>query len=316
MNTGSLTVISSIQSGIASVKDPCLYKETNFNNRADAIDFIEFNIIDRIDGLLQNADIKNELNVLKHRAEKFKRRLQKIDADLFIRLREKIRNSTDASTTFNEIIRQYAAGDFNYTGGDDEPGYDNLDIFINGLLSQHFMPAAIPERKPGMVFFQKTPARIVFQMAALMKLNCDDVFFDIGSGLGQVAILVNLLGGTKATGIEYEAAYCDYAKECAAQLNLHNVEFINANAVDVNYSAATVLFVYTPFEGNMLKEMVEVLRKAAQRKPIRLFTYGPCSSFIAAQPWLECINGTVDDAYKLYAFKSLDTAITGKKSMF
>src|SRR5664279_1369424 len=111
MNTCSLTIISSIQSAIESAEDPCLFEEINFYNRANAIDFIEFNIIDRIEGLQQNTGINNELDLLKQRAEKLKCRLQKIDADLFIQLREKIKDSINAGETFNEIIRQYAAGD-------------------------------------------------------------------------------------------------------------------------------------------------------------------------------------------------------------
>jgi hypothetical protein len=35
-----------------------------------------------------------------------------------------------------------------------------------------------------------------------------DVFFDLGSGLGQVPILVNLLSGAAAKGMEFEPVYC------------------------------------------------------------------------------------------------------------
>jgi SAM-dependent methyltransferase len=181
-------------------------------------------------------------------------------------------------------------------------GYDNLDMFINGLLSDQSIPEATMEREPGMVFYQKTPARILFELAAVAELKPGDVFFDIGSGLGQAAILVNLISGATARGIEYEPAYCNYAKACASRLSLSNVEFINAGAHQGDYSQGTVFYLYTPFEGLLLQDMLEILQKEAQKRTIRIFTYGPCSSHVARQGWLTCVNGNGDNAYKLYEF--------------
>jgi precorrin-6B methylase 2 len=141
-------------------------------------------------------------------------------------------------------------------------------------------------------------------MMNLAELSEDDIFFDLGSGLGQVTILVNLLSGIKAIGIEYEPAYCNYAQACASQLNLSNVEFINTEAQKGDYRQGTVFFMYTPFEGNMLQDMLNILQKEAQTRLIRIFTYGPCSPHVARQNWLNCVNGNTDDPYKLYEFRS------------
>lgn len=93
-----------------------------------------------------------------------------------------------------------------------------------------------------MVFYQKTPGRVIFELAEKCRFTEDDVFFDLGSGLRQVAILVHLLTGMAAKGIEFEPAFCNYARVFAAALNLTGVTFINIDARDADYSTGTVFF--------------------------------------------------------------------------
>lgn len=51
--------------------------------------------------------------------------------------------------------------------------------------------------------------------------------------------------------------------------------------------------------------MMNVLQQVAQKKTIRVFTYGPCAMQVAQQDWLQCTNGKAKDFYKLCEFKSL-----------
>lgn len=304
LDTGLTMFITEIQTDIQAIEeDETIYQEINFTNRANAIDFLDFHIIDRIEGLLQNLEQNEELIILQQRAEKIKFDLEKIDNDMFIRLREKIRTGVYNGASFKEMIGQYCG--YDYANDPDKIGYDSLDDFINGLLSDQVIPEATMERKPEMVFYQKTPTRIIFELAELAVLRRDDVFFDLGSGLGQVPILVNLISGTPTKGVEYEPAYCNYANTCASQLNLSKVEFINTDARLADYSRGTVFFLYTPFEGSILQTVMEILQKESQGRTIRIFTYGPCSETVAKQNWLSCIKGEANDPYQLCAFKSL-----------
>lgn len=199
------------------------------------------------------------------------------------------------------MISQYL-GD---TGsGADNIGYDHLDTFLTGLLSDQAVPEASLKRMPGMVFYQKTPARIILELAERAALKQDDIFFDLGSGLGQVVILVHLLTGAAVRGVEYEPAYWRYAQVCITGLHLSNVIFSNKDARSEDYSQGTVFFMYTPFEGNMLEEMLAILRKEAAKRVIRIFTYGPCTFPVAQQDWLYCRNEIREDAYELYEFRS------------
>ena len=296
-------VLAEIQADIQTIEqDEAIHQEINFNSRANAIDFIDFHIIDRIEGLLQNPEQGEELEILQQRAEKKKYELEDIDSKLFKQLREKIRTGMCTGASFKEMIDQYCGYNVNEP---DKIGYDNLDDFINGLLSDQTIPEASMEREPEMVFYQKTPARIIFQIAELANLGEDDVFFDLGSGLGQVAILVNLISGAPTKGIEYEPAYCNYATICASRLNLSHVEFINTDARLADYSQGTVFFLYTPFEGDILQNVLKTLQEESLKRTTRIFTYGPCSEMVALQNWLTCVHGKANDPYQLCAFKSL-----------
>lgn len=301
----SAGIISEIQSGIEAIEgDAALFEKMNFTSRADAIDFIDFHIIDRIEGLYQYNDRGKKTDAFRERAEKLKSELEIIDADLFKQIREKIRAGVYATSSFKMMICNYLGSCFDETG-QSETGYDHLDIFINGMLSDRAIPDPTRKLEAGMVFYQKTPARIIFELTRLAELSRDDVFYDIGSGLGQAAILVNLLSGCTARGIEYEPAFCEFARTSAAELNLSNVEFINTNALHGDYTEGTVFFLYTPFEGSMLQNLLDILQNESRKRPISIFTYGPCSYFVARQHWLHCEHGQEDNPDILCMFKTL-----------
>ncbi len=285
-------------------KNPALYEEKNFASRVEAIDHIEFKVIDRIEGLLRTSRPSAELVLLKQAAEGVKRQLEAIDVALFQRLRADIRMGGCTGATFRGLIDDYLGTDSGGSQPQDEIGYDSLDVFINGLLLIQALPQETKPREPEMVYYQQTPARIIFELVEKAHLTEEDVFYDLGSGLGHVPILVNLLSGATAKGIEFEPAYCDYARVCAADLNLSRVEFINADARTADYAHGTVFFMYTPFEGHMLQGALARLREESQGRKIRLFTYGPCTPHVSQQSWLTRADLHGDDPYKLGIFSS------------
>jgi hypothetical protein len=299
-------VIYEIQSDIEAIeRNSALFKETNFDSRVEAIEYIEFNIIDRIDGLFQTINQPEELTTLKQCAERVKNQLEEIDDNLFQRLRADIREGGCTGTALKGLIDEYVGCNSRGSRQQDEIGYDSLDVFINDLLLINTVPIETKDREPEMVYYQQTPARIILELVEKAHLTGEDVFYDLGSGLGQVPILVYLLSGVTAKGVEFEPAYCDYARACAAELNLSRIEFINVDARDADYSDGTVFFIYTPFKGKLLQEVLERLRGESRRRMIKLFTYGPCTPQVSRQSWLKCVDQNEAHIYKLGVFRSL-----------
>lgn len=108
MTDSSSSSVSEIQSQIETIEgDTTLAEEANFESRTEALDFIEFHIIDRIEGLQEHGTINNKLQTLKHRAEKVKLELEKIDINLFELLREDIRDKNYIKSSFKNLIGRY-----------------------------------------------------------------------------------------------------------------------------------------------------------------------------------------------------------------
>jgi Histone methylation protein DOT1 len=299
-------VTDEIHSEIEAIeKDLALYDETNFDKRVEATDTIEFKVIDRIEGLLGAASSTEALIALKEYAERVKSQLEAVDERLFQRLRADIRRGGCTGPALRDLINSYVGLDLNGNRSRTEIGYDNLDVFINGLLFNQTPPVETRAREPEMVYYQQTPARIIFELVEKAQLTHEDVFCDLGSGLGHVPILVNLLSGAKTKGIEFEPAYCEYASGCAADLNLGQVEFINVDAREADYAEGAAFFMYTPFEGKVLQAVLEKLRGESQKRTIQIFTYGPCTPYIARQRWLEGLGSNSADLYTLGVFRSL-----------
>lgn len=295
---------SEIESHVQIIaNNPTVYDEKNFDARSDAIDFLEFHILNQIDTLRNTEPDQDKLAKLQHQAQKLKFQLEEIDNMLFLMLQQEIKQKGYRGETFESLVKEYVSIENNKRP--DEEGYDNLDIFINRLLSPQNIPEQSKLLEPEMVFYQKTPARIVFELVKRAGFTKDDVFLDLGSGLGQVAMLVNLLSGIRAVGVEFDPAFCKYSEECAAMLGLQNVAFINTDAREADYSAGTAFFMYTPFRGKMLEYVLENLKKESLKRKIRVITYGPCTLEVAVQNWLRSSTGGELNGHTLTFFNSL-----------
>ncbi len=310
-------IAQEIQSDIKTIeKNEALIEEANFMDRAEAIDFIEFHIIYRIDCLLRSSSQAEDLTGLKQHAESLKSRLEAIDETLFRRLRVNIRSGNytreGLRRQFDNCVEHAYNEHAHKERSQDDVGYDALDIFVNGLLRIDVALEETKQREPDMVFLQPTPARIVLELIEEANITKDDVFYDLGSGLGQVPILVGLLTGAKTKGIEFEAAYCDYARQCARRLNLSHVEFMNLDARDADYSDGTVFFMYTPFTGKLLQEVLEKLKGESRKRAIRICTYGPCTPHVSNQSWLRRVgqvDQNADHEYESAIFRNVQETL-------
>lgn len=270
--------------------DEKIFLEKNFIIRSQAIDDLDFHVIDRMQSFAGNPDSSDRLNDVKKYAEQVRTQLEEVNTKMFDQLRLRISGERYRGEKLMNLINEYLKHPSDPVVQSYEAGYDNLDLFINGLLTYRDLPAQTKEREPGMIYYQKTPARIILELVKKASIQPGDVFYDLGSGLGQVTILVNLLASVISKGVEVEPAYCHYAKICAAELNLSDTYFINEDARYTDYSSGNLFFMYTPFEGEMLNEVLSTLYAEAKKRKIRIFTYGSCTPEVARQHWLKQVN--------------------------
>jgi hypothetical protein len=211
------------------------------------------------------------------RASALVARLEAINQVLYQSIRDDIRRGRGAAS-----LLELAAG-VSQPRGD---GYDALDELVSGVLEFDPPDASTMTLSDDMVFYQPTPARHAFAMLARTGLDSSDVLVDLGSGLGHVPLLAGICTDARAIGVELEPAYVACARQAAAELALSRVEFLQQDARIADLSSGTVFYLYTPFRGAIMRDVLDRLREEASRRAIRICTFGPCTPVVAREPWL------------------------------
>jgi precorrin-6B methylase 2 len=142
-------------------------------------------------------------------------------------------------------------------------------------------------------------------VADLVPIRSADVFVDIGAGAGRAAVLMHLLTGASAIGIEVQSGHVDVARALAVRLCIADVTFVVADAVQVapDFATGSVFFLYCPFSGERLTTLLGHFETIARTRPICIccvdLPLPPCS-------WLERVG---PDGGELSIYRSMATSI-------
>jgi Histone methylation protein DOT1 len=142
----------------------------------------------------------------------------------------------------------------------------------------HFMPAVYAD---------------IFRAFNVVNLGAEDVFTDVGSGLGRVVFAAAHAGAREAIGVEYvEALHVEAERNCAnSRLDRSRIKFHNADATAFNIASTTVLFLFHPFGPETMQTVIANLRRDREEanitKPLRIIYYNPvCAEVLAESGWL------------------------------
>jgi SAM-dependent methyltransferase len=243
------------------------------------------------------------VQTLHQQATHLQEQLTAINTRLFQQARMAMQSGALTGAAFRHYLNQFT----NYTpthGDHVYMSYDGLDVLVDGLFQLKTAPAATLAATVEMVHCEETPARVLLDLVDHTPLTPADVFYDLGSGLGQVVLLVHLLTDVRAKGVEIEPAFCTFAHQQAQSLGLTDVAFLNSDARTADYSDGTLFFMFTPFRGQLLQSVLNRLQQEAQQRPIRLCTFGSCSPCVADQSWLRPVTPDTRHEYKLAIFES------------
>lgn len=201
--------------------------------------------------------------------------LDAINQQLYAELRDAIRQGKNALAPWIDTLEADPFGD----------SYDYRDELVSGVLAFDEPDDAEP-LPPDMVFYQPTPARHIFELIRHTDLGRHDVLVDLGSGLGIVPLLVAAATGAHTVGVERDAAYVHAARRCAQSLGISRASFECMDARMADFTAGTLFYLYTPFTGEVMRTVLDSLRREAARRPLRIATFGPCTPVLAAESWL------------------------------
>jgi Histone methylation protein DOT1 len=142
----------------------------------------------------------------------------------------------------------------------------------------HFMPAVYAD---------------IFRGFEAVNLGAEDIFTDVGSGLGRVVFAAAHSGVREATGVEYvEALHVEAERNrLKSHLDQARIKFHNADATAFNIAGTTVLFLFHPFGPETMQTVIANLRRdreaAKISTPLRIIYYNPvCAQVLKESGWL------------------------------
>jgi hypothetical protein len=279
-------IVSEIHTTLQGIAhNPLLYIGDNFVARSHALERLASRVLDRIEDVLYEHGYQPDLAQLYQQAEQVWHRLERINTELFAGLRQQLATIPHPASMLQHMFATYIG----HIDDDhqDPSGYDCLDTFVDGLLGIGFAPDTVHRLESGMIGYHPTPARVILALLEHTRLGRHDVFYDVGSGLGRVALLASLLSPATSKGIEVEPAYATYATQCARRFTQARVTYENVDARVADYADGTVFFLYTPFTGRMLDVVLERLHTQALERRITVAAYGLCTRRATELDWLQ-----------------------------
>jgi hypothetical protein len=272
--------------------DRSLAELDRFRERVEALDRLDAYPLDRQFSALDSGSIEATLY---RRARALHAKLEATNLKFYDTIREEIQRGADPNKLLQWTVRSGKVGDaIRLALGE---SYDYL-----GVLRFAKPDAPIVQLPAEMVSYQPTPARHIFDLIARTQLTERDVLIDLGSGLGHVPLLASICTSGRSVGIEVEGAYVHCARQSAYELNLNNVTFIQRDVREVDLSSGTVFYLYTPFLGDILRAVLDLLRREAVSREIRVCTFGPCTPTVGKERWLEPIEPL--EAGRIAVFRS------------
>jgi Histone methylation protein DOT1 len=264
--------------------DPTLRQLSRFRERIDALNRLDAY---DLDSSRPPVGFGDEEGALLHRAIRLRAKLDILNAQVVENIRDAIRLGDGRKAMLRRATKPRHEPVVRPREGTlDADAYDYLDELVSGVLQFEPPDPITAELSSDMVAYQPTPARHIFALIRNTKFTEQDVFIDLGSGLGHVPLLVAICTASRAVGIELEPAYVACAQRVIEELELTNVTFLAQDAREADLSNGTLFYLYTPFRGAILRAVLDRLRLEAARREIRVCTFGPCTPIVAAEPWL------------------------------
>jgi len=229
--------------------------------------------------------------------------LGELNQGLFRKLRSGIRSRTVTPGHLRSLLESNCR----YRRGDTACmhwGAEAADALAAGLFRSDCVPQPWDGGDVEMIHYESTPVSAVLELVDRVPLTRCDRFVDIGSGLGQVVLLVHLLTGVEAAGLEVVPAYVERARDEAERLGVDGVTFSEGDARSADLCGGTVYFLFSPFRGQMLKTVLNRVRQEARTRRLTICSFGPCTEQIAGESWLTLQETGMNHEFRLAVFNS------------
>jgi hypothetical protein len=182
-------------------------------------------------------------------------------------------------------------------------GSDDLDELLGCIIGEWPALEYAPRPEAELIHYEPVPARVVLEMIDLANLDGSHIFYDIGSGLGRVNMLVSMLTDAVSVGVEIDRDLADRAEHLARAIDLpRRPRYICSDACCTDTTDGTVFFLFTPFVGSTLVSFIEKLLR--ENVGALLCSYGDCTATVNSIPGIKSLDPTRVHPFKLGLFST------------
>lgn len=168
------------------------------------------------------------------------------------------------------------------------------DTWLDAVLGIDGVVADEPTLPRGSTPYYPCSVEVLLRTIDVAGITQQDVFVDIGSGIGRATTLVHLLTGARAIGIEIQRDLVERARDLAETFGLSQVTTLEGDATELvgRVANGTVFFLYCPFSGTGLELVLEQLAGPARARPISV-----CCVHLPTlkRDWLELVTSDNDE---------------------
>lgn len=137
--------------------------------------------------------------------------------------------------------------------------------------------------------------RNVRRILRVVNPGREDVFYDIGCGMGRILCVAALRPVRKCVGVELLEPLCEIARQNANSLRRRKapIHIIRGDAATVDLSDGTIYFMFNPFGPDTLRDTLENIRCSLSHKPrsIKIVYYhAKHQSVLQDQDWLAKVH--------------------------
>lgn len=111
--------------------------------------------------------------------------------------------------------------------------------------------------------------RNVRRILRVVNPGREDVFYDIGCGMGRILCVAALRPVRKCVGVELLEPLCEIARQNANSLRRRKapIQIVRGDAATVDLSDGTIYFMFNPFGPDTLRDTLENIRCSLSRSP-------------------------------------------------
>ena len=122
--------------------------------------------------------------------------------------------------------------------------------------------------------YGETPLTTLDTIAKRCEISSSDIFFEVGCGRGRTCFWLSCFIQCKVVGIDYIPEFIQKANETKLAFDLHEVKFLKQNILKVDYTLATVIYLYgTCYERSFIEKLIKKFIKCAAGTKIITISY-------------------------------------------